>query len=66
MDWLEKSNIKIQYKDPTAQTLVQNSGIQTEKMTKNGAKVMQFHSGSSNIVPLRLYLIEVFGSSLAG
>jgi len=36
-------------------------------MTKNGANLMQFHSGSSNMVPLRLYLIEALvGSSLAG
>jgi hypothetical protein len=62
--WLEKSNMKIQ----NAQILVQNSWIQTRKMTENGAKVMQFHSGSSNMVPLRLHLIEktFVGSSLAG
>jgi hypothetical protein len=37
------------------------------KMTKIGAKAMQFHSESSNIVPLRLHWIEKdFGSSLAG
>jgi hypothetical protein len=32
--WLEKSNMKIQ----NAQILVQNSWIQTRKMTENGAK----------------------------
>jgi hypothetical protein len=29
---------------------------QARKMTKIGAKVMKFHSGSSNMVPLRLAL----------
>lgn len=46
---------------------VQNCLIQTKNLTKTGAKVMQFHSGSSNMMSLRLYVIDAFvGSSLAG
>jgi hypothetical protein len=50
-----------------AQKVVQLSLFLFGELTKNGAKLMQFHSGSSNMVPLRLLLIEAFvGSSLAG
>jgi hypothetical protein len=43
------------YKMRVAHSAVQNAAINREKLTKNVAWLMQFHSGSSNMMPLRLH-----------